>query len=212
MIRTIQAADAAQYPFLISQMHRLRAEVFADRLGWDVEVRDGWERDRYDDHNPLYLLSTTPGGRVEGCLRLLPTTGPNMLRDTFGALLDGETVRSPLVWESSRFCVVKSALGDRLPSGANRVTAELLQGMCEVGILAGLDAVVTVSDPLVKRIVEKLGARGEVLGTPKRFGKVTAYAGLYETNDEQLARLRERSGLASSVLERAAEERVATAA
>jgi N-acyl-L-homoserine lactone synthetase len=63
-------------------MFRNRASVFSERLGWEVTVKDGRERDVFDDENPLYLISVDPyTGAYWGSLRLLPTTGPNMLRD-----------------------------------------------------------------------------------------------------------------------------------
>ena len=69
-------------------MHRLRRRVFRDRLEWEVSVSDGLEVDRYDDLSPTYLLGID-GQDVVGCVRLLPTTGRNMLADTFPVLLDG---------------------------------------------------------------------------------------------------------------------------
>ena len=45
----------------------------------------------FDDANPLYLVSVDPDTEEYwGSLRLLPTTGPNMLRDVFPQLLDGD--------------------------------------------------------------------------------------------------------------------------
>ena len=38
-------------------MFRMRAEVFSDRLSWDVTVQNGREIDRFDAEDPLYLLS-----------------------------------------------------------------------------------------------------------------------------------------------------------
>ncbi len=72
-------------------MFRNRAETFAERLGWEVVVKAGRERDAFDDANPLYLVSVDPvTEEYWGSLRLLPTTGPNMLRDVFPHLLDGD--------------------------------------------------------------------------------------------------------------------------
>src|SRR4051812_38342699 len=79
MIRLVQGSRRSLFPQEIDEMHRLRAQVFHERLGWDVEVRDGWEIDRFDALDPLYLLSLDDDGHVRGSLRLLPTTGPNML-------------------------------------------------------------------------------------------------------------------------------------
>ena len=89
MLKLIQGDCASSYPQEVDAMFRARAKTFADRLGWDVVVRNGWERDRFDDENPLYLVSVNPDtGEYWGSLRLLPTTGPNMLRDVFPQLLE----------------------------------------------------------------------------------------------------------------------------
>jgi acyl homoserine lactone synthase len=69
-------------------MHRLRRRVFQDRLEWEVSVSDGLEVDQYDALSPTYLLGIDRQD-VVGCVRLLPTTGRNMLADTFPILLDG---------------------------------------------------------------------------------------------------------------------------
>jgi hypothetical protein len=84
MIFTIESVDQYKYPELIDEMFRMRAEVFSGRLGWDVSVENGREIDRFDAEDPLYLLSLNEqSGQLRGAVRLLPTTGPNMLRDVF---------------------------------------------------------------------------------------------------------------------------------
>ena len=95
---------------LMLGMHRLRGRVFKDRLDWDVSVCDGLEIDQYDTFQPTYLLALEQSD-VVGCVRLLPTTGRNMLADTFPVLLDGNPAPSATrIWESSRFCIdTKSA-------------------------------------------------------------------------------------------------------
>ena len=86
-------------------MHRLRGRVFKERLDWDVSVSDGLEIDQYDTFKPTYLLAVEQD-EVVGCVRLLPTTGRNMLADTFPVLLDGHAApKATNIWESSRFCV-----------------------------------------------------------------------------------------------------------
>ena len=107
MISLIPAAQAHLFPRVTEAMFRCRAQTFSERLGWEVVVRDGCERDRFDNENPLYLVSVNPrSGEYRGSLRLLPTTGPNMLRDVFPALLkDDEAIESATIWECSRICV-----------------------------------------------------------------------------------------------------------
>ena len=108
MLKFIEGSRASLFPREMDAMFRNRALTFSERLGWDVTVRDGYERDEFDDANPLYLVSVDPStNEYWGSLRLLPTTGPNMLRDVFPCLLDeGEYIESATIWESSRICAV----------------------------------------------------------------------------------------------------------
>src|SRR6202051_3711752 len=83
MIRIVTKDNTEHNVSTLYQMHRIRKAVFKDRLGWDVTVRGELEFDEYDALGPSYLLSIDRNGTLNGCVRLLPTTGPNMLRDIF---------------------------------------------------------------------------------------------------------------------------------
>ena len=87
-------------------MHRLRYRVFKERLDWDVQVSGDMEIDEFDALHPAYLLQRATDGRIQGCVRLLPSTGPTMLRDTFPVLLDGAP--PPLVRPSGRAAALRS--------------------------------------------------------------------------------------------------------
>jgi N-acyl-L-homoserine lactone synthetase len=203
MIQVIQGAQRGHFLREIDAMHRIRAMVFADRLGWDVEVRNGWEIDRFDDENPLYLISIDSNTQaVRGSLRLLPTTGPNMLRDVFSCLLpDGEIVESATIWESTRFSVHPDFVSERSPNKLNRTTGELLAGIVEVGMLAGLTEVVSVYDARMARILKSAGCPAEIIGVPRRVGNVMTYAGLFEISVNMLSNIRKASGISEPVLE-----------
>jgi hypothetical protein len=56
MITVIEPYNAAEHPKLIEEMFRLRARAFRNGLGWDIQVADGKERDKYDDEAPVYLI------------------------------------------------------------------------------------------------------------------------------------------------------------
>ncbi|MDU1801656.1 MAG: acyl-homoserine-lactone synthase LasI, partial [Pseudomonas aeruginosa] len=93
---------------LLGEMHKLRAQVFKERKGWDVSVIDEMEIDGYDALSPYYMLiqEDTPEAQVFGCWRILDTTGPYMLKNTFPELLHGkEAPCSPHIWELSRFAI-----------------------------------------------------------------------------------------------------------
>lgn len=82
---------------MIDKMHRLRKIVFNDQLKWEVNVVRNWEIDHYDAVNPLYVIVTNGKQDVIGSVRILPTTGLNMLNDTFPQLLPRECQSKALV-------------------------------------------------------------------------------------------------------------------
>src|SRR3546814_12704268 len=90
------------------------------------------------------------------CVRLLPTSGPTMLRDTFAPLLAGHPAPSdPAIWESSRFALdVGHEAGDPA-SGIASATYELFAGMIEFGLARGLADIVTVTDLRMERILRR---------------------------------------------------------
>lgn len=209
MITLLRGTDRDRFPKLFNDMHRLRKRVFHDRMGWEVNIIGEIEIDEFDNCNPLYILSHDDAGNTVGCARLLPTTGPNMLSDVFGALLPpGESVRSPLIWESSRFSVDVSASGVRNHRLLRYTTGELLCAMAEVGILAGLEFFVSVTDLYMERILERADCQCDRLGEPVQFGKVAAVAGFWEVGEASLARIRKNSGITWSVINEESAERV----
>jgi acyl homoserine lactone synthase len=125
-----------------------------------------------------------------------------MLADTFFELLpDNKPIRSPLVWESSRYCVDTEAASALGAKGLSYTTAELLLALCEVGMGAGLEYIVTVIDLRMERILRRLQCMGDRIGEPRVYGDVTALAGLWETTPAMLHKLRGTSGITESVLE-----------
>ena len=202
MLKLIEGAYASRFPKEMDAMFRNRTEIFSGRLGWDVVVKDGYERDRFDDLNPLYLVSVDPvTERYWGSLRLLPTTGPNMLRDVFPQLLEeGEVVESATIWESSRICAI-AAEGQPAFNGVNYVLNELIAGIGEVALLAGLTQIVSVFDARILRILKAIGCEIEMVGRPQRIGDVMTYAGLFDPNpDNRLEVFRAELGMGDTVL------------
>lgn len=200
MIKIIPGEWRDRYPRMIDEMHKLRRNVFHDRLKWQVTVINRWEIDGYDALNPLYVVALDEDERVIGGLRLLPTTGFNMLNDTFPELLpDGERFSSPLVWESSRFSVRITGDARTDAKVVSRTTAELLMALNEIGRAAALSHLVTVCDQTMYRLMSRCGLGGDLLGEPKMIGGVLTYALVYEYGealDARIAKLACETGLA----------------
>jgi acyl homoserine lactone synthase len=202
MIRIIPGEWRARFPRLIDEMHRLRRSVFHERLKWEVPLINRWEVDGYDALDPLYVLSLDESECVIGGLRLLPTTGFNMLNDTFPELLpDGARIESPLIWESSRFTVRMT--GDHRADAPviSRATAELGLALNEIGKAAALTHIVTVYDRAMHRMLSRCGCAGEPLGAPRLIGAVETYAVLYEVGNEWDARVRRLAGATGVTLD-----------
>ncbi len=191
MIRIINGANRNDHPAEIAAMHRLRKRVFHDLLKWDVMVKGDWEIDHYDDANPTYVLSYSPEGQLRGSLRLLPTLGPNMLDDTFPVLLGGRPeIRSAEIWESSRFCIEPEISQDRSSNQVTIAAAELMCGVGELGLAAGLSHIVTVTDVFLERMFRRMGCPGERIAEPHKIGSVFAVAVAWEVTQDLLARMK----------------------
>jgi len=186
----------------LAEMFRLRYRVFKERLGWDVEVSGGMEIDDFDALHPTYLLQRGSDARVQGCVRLLPSTGPTMLRDTFPVLLDGHPVlMNPDIWESSRFALDLGPETAKATGGIAWATYELFAGMVEFGLSRRLSAIVTVTDARMERILRRAGWPLRRIGEPRRLGTTLAVAGYLEVSRESLQRLRRGGGIEDPGLE-----------
>jgi acyl homoserine lactone synthase len=201
MIRVIEPRDAAGCTRELNGMHRLRGRVFGGRLGWEVNIEDGREVDRFDACGPTYLVHLGCDGEVDGCARLLPASGPNMLRDTFPILLGGQLLRTRGVWESSRFAVDTERAGCGDAHGLARVTFELIAAEYEYALANGVDEIVTVTDVRMERILVRAGCAWERIAEPQRIGVTRAVAGYIRMTEPDLARVRALGGLEGAVLE-----------
>jgi N-acyl-L-homoserine lactone synthetase len=182
-------------------MHRLRRRVFQDRLEWDVAVSDGLEVDQYDALSPTYLLGIDRQD-VVGCVRLLPTTGRNMLADTFPVLLDGRAApTSTRIWESSRFCVDTKNVAATAVNGLREATFLLFAAMIEWGQQQDLQAIVTVTDLRMERILRRAGWGFDRLGEPRQIGTTKAVAGLLPVTDDALGAIRAAGNISRPAIE-----------
>lgn len=200
MIHLITRTHYGEFVEELAEMHRLRYRVFKGRLGWDVQVSGGMEIDGFDALHPDYLLQRGPQGQVRGCVRLLPSTGPTMLRDVFPVLLDGQPApASPTIWESSRFSLDLEPDAPKAV-GVASATFELFAGVIEFGLWRRTTEIVTVTDARLERILRRAEWPLRRIGQPKALGTTLAVAGYLEVSPDSLARVRAVGGLKGPVL------------
>jgi acyl homoserine lactone synthase len=201
MIQLITQRSYGEFAEALIAMHQLRYRVFKERLDWDVHTSGGIEVDTFDALHPAYLVQRATDGRIQGCVRLVPSAGPTMLRDTFPVLLAGQTApASSSVWESSRFA---SDIAADAPKGKHSIacaTYELFAGMIEFGLSRRLTDIVTVTDARMERILRRAGWPLRRLGYPCKLGNTLAVAGYLEISAGILAGIRSAGGLTGPVL------------
>lgn len=176
---------------LLLKQHALRADVFSSRLGWEVDVNDGREEDRFDALGPTYILAVEGDDRVTGCARLLPSVGPTMVQDVFPSLLPGGQLNARIgLIESSRFCVDTSLTEGRGSNAIHDTTLSLFAGIIEWCLSNMQTEIVTVTDLRFERILSRVGWPLQRLSAPRRIGITTAVAGTLPVEQSTFQRLR----------------------
>ena len=200
MVLLITPQRHHEFSGILDDLYRLRCRVFQDRLKWQVQTRDGMERDGFDALRPVWLLLVTAAGSIGGCVRLLPSLGPTMLGEVFSDLLDGTAIPAGEdIWESSRFAV-DVAHDTAGPAGLGMATYELFAAMVEFALARRLSAIMTVTDVRIERILRRAQWPLQRLGRARALGTTTAVAGLLPISEEILERLRAAGRLRGPVL------------
>lgn len=142
-------------PQLMDQMFKLRYEVFHEKLGWQVDGTDQKERDDFDYLNPVYMIANDQQN-AKGCWRLLPTTGPNMLFNTFPVLLRGENMpQAESIWELSRFAVTSPSRRYKGQIYLSELTYAMIEQLIEFADDNNIEQYVTVTSVAVERLMKR---------------------------------------------------------
>jgi N-acyl-L-homoserine lactone synthetase len=182
----------------LMQMHRDRRRVFVDRLGWSLPIRGSWlEVDEYDSDHAVYLLARAEDGSHQGSLRVLPSTGPHMLRDLFPMLCAGPVPAGEHIWEISRLVTN--------PAGASgtsilRVHRLLALALLEFAELNAIEAFSLVIEAERLPALLSIGWTVIPLGVPVAFDGQLLQALRIEIGANSLVMMRVRLGVSQSVL------------
>lgn len=184
-VKTFAPSNTA--PAHLEAMFRLRYEVFHEKLGWEVQVCDGMERDHYDELEHItYIMGMGNSQTVDACWRLLPTTGPYMLKDTFPELLHGQPApEASDVWELSRFAVATARTAtDNAAFGP--ISIALMKESARFAMERGISRYVTVTTPPMERMLRQQGLHVHRLGPSVRIGVAAAVALIIEVDHQTL--------------------------
>ena len=187
MLRYIYGADLHHHKRLADSMFTDRADQFKTRLKWDVRVDgNGHERDEYDAMNPLYVIWQRADGLHGGSMRLLPTTEGCMVNDHFLHLTGGVAIKSPLIWECTRFCLARGASA-QVAGALMLAGGEVLDGL-------GIEHFLGLFDARMERIYRQIGASPDIIGSTGA-GRNKISVGLWETTPMHRAAVARRAGL-----------------
>ena len=201
MIELINASDWANSPEIRQEVFGFRHRIFINRLGWDISSIDSLEFDKYDALLPVYMIARDELGQLKALWRLLPTTGPYMLRNTFPELLGkrkapvGETI-----WEISRFAFEPREMGSQQVSEFTKIAGDMFCALGEFGLKNGMDEVVGVYDIRISHVLKNLGCFPKWIGEPKKVGKCLAVAAGFEISANRLSSLRQTIARTAPVL------------
>ena len=151
---------------ILNNIFKLRHEVFHDRLGWEVNSKDGIETDNFDQLDVVHIAMKNNDEEVIGCWRALPTTNSYMLKDVFPELGQGETLpEEENIWEISRFAVKKHNSQDK--SLIKNTTIQLIQSFYEFAQEKEIQSYVLVTTVACERILRASGVKTRRLGAGK---------------------------------------------
>lgn len=155
MLTTVIGCRASFDSDLLVGLGRFRHDIFVKRLKWKLPMvtsGDECEWDEFDRADTIYVVLRTLEGEVQGCARLLPTTGPHLmpklLRDANAKVCD------PCVWELSRVAVSQgSPVVLEPPDRMKTLLSAVIEAACDRGI----GRLIGIAAPAMMRLYRKKG-------------------------------------------------------
>jgi len=152
------------------QHHRLRHEIFVDRLGWEVGSHDGLEFDEFDTPAAEYVLCLDEQQDVIGVSRLVCTEQPYMIEKFWSDWIDGELPKSQVIWEATRFGVSNALSATRRAEAIDAITRRIFR----YGQENGIDEFLLVMPVFIyKRILIPRGYDLEIISPVRKIDQLS---------------------------------------
>jgi acyl-homoserine lactone synthase len=199
MIYLVDRTNREAFSSQVEEMHRLRYETYVKRRGWKaLERGDGLEVDQFDTDDAVYLMGVDGDGAVNSALRLLPTTGPHLLRDVFPHTVTwGRVPVSERMYEFTRYFIVRER---KHPFGRSHAAGRLLCAMFEFGLSKNLSHISFLCDTFFLPTILELGWKTRPLGLPTPYDEGTCVALTFEVSEAGLASTRAARNVTGPVL------------
>lgn len=176
MIYLIEPSNYNLYQHELTEAYKLRHEIFYKKLKWQVDSKDGLEKDKYDEKNAYYLIFKDNQGTVRGCLRMIEMTNECMFDGPFQTLLPNlRTFKKPGIWEVSRF-----AVDDTAALNVHNISCKLLAALYYFGIkLRSVQLFCSINHPPVIKLYQQYEMRCCTLAEKKNENEHLIVAGYF---------------------------------
>ncbi len=204
MIQVIQVGQAGKTRYLL-EMYRMRALIFKERMGWDVNVdMQGLETDDFDIDVAIYLLSVDDQKKVNGSWRIIPTSHMTMIEKIWPDFLkDVEMKKSPLCWEMSRFGILsdQSQSVKESINSFNNTTAELFCALTELCIHCGIEEIYTLYNKKIAKLLRLLDCHPVQVSEARPVNGEETYVGRFIPDSVMLSKLKEATAVSGSLVD-----------
>jgi len=156
---------------LVHDCARYRNEIFCEKLGWDLNTKNGLELDQFDRADTVYIYAQDEDNNICGHARLLPTITPYLIGEVFPELLNGVPIPEESdVWELSRFAASPRNNGREMVGSSERcLSHRLLDKAVEYARSYGVTRLITASPLAVERMIRRAGYQVHRAGPPFRI-------------------------------------------
>lgn len=189
---------------LLFDMHRMRARIFKEKMGWDVDVNHlGMEIDQFDIPEAIYFLALDDETKkVIGSWRFLPTSGSTMIREIWPQSLGSIVMpSSPHVWEATRFGVDVSEQDVRKQVRLmNKAMAELVHALVEICLLCGITHIYSLYDLKIARIMKKLGCEPDLKSKQFNVDDLVCEVVRFSITNQLLLSVKNATGIERSII------------
>lgn len=151
-------------PKLFHEVLEFRTALFADHLGWSLNIVDGLEQDQFD-HDAAQYCALFSDGHLKGCFRAIPCDQPYLVRNAFSDIAPLNAFPTDAsCWEISRFGV---------DANNQRWGIWLYAAMFEFARLREARSLPALVDVQHERLLKILGIDTQRYGTPRCIGSCT---------------------------------------
>jgi acyl-homoserine lactone synthase len=184
----------------LERVYRFRHRFFVQHKKWaTLEKPDEREIDEFDTPEAVHIVGLDENGDISTYTRLLPTTGPHLLRDIYPELLQGNPEPiGPDVWEWTR-AAINPFKGDS-GRGASKIKGEFYAAVVETCLHLGIRALLVEAHPGLITSAIDVGFHTMPLALPTEYGGEPVVPFCCEVTEHTLSRTREVFGLSGPVL------------